>query len=76
VQANRQPNEIEAAILVRSTENLTTTSIIDDTVVLAITEDWKKQDRKLNGELEVADAETAKTDLRRLAGPSTSQAAL
>ena len=36
--------------------------MIDDADVETIVTDWKKQEEKLNEELEVADAETAKTD--------------
>jgi superfamily II DNA helicase RecQ len=60
--ADRQANETEVALLVRSAEEIFATNTTDNTDVLAITEDWKKQDEKLNEELEVADAETAKTD--------------
>jgi hypothetical protein len=36
--------------------------VIDSTDVEAIVTDWKEQEEKLNEELKVADAETAKTD--------------
>jgi len=36
--------------------------VIDNTDVETIATDWKKQEEKLNKELEVVDAETAKTD--------------
>jgi hypothetical protein len=39
-----------------------TRGVIDNADVETIVTDWKKQEEKLNEELEVADAETAKTD--------------
>jgi hypothetical protein len=36
--------------------------VIDNADVETITTDWKKQEEKLNEELEVADLETVKTD--------------
>jgi hypothetical protein len=36
--------------------------VIDNADVETIVTDWKKQEEKLNEELEVADAETAKID--------------
>jgi hypothetical protein len=48
----RQADAIEAA----------TTDTVDNIDISAITADWKRQDEKLNEELEIADAETAKTD--------------
>jgi hypothetical protein len=61
--AIRQAGETEAATLVTTAGNATaTTNAADDIDISAITADWKKQDEKLNEELEVADAETAKTD--------------
>jgi superfamily II DNA helicase RecQ len=59
----RQESETEAATLVRSAEDVATTvNTADNADISTITADWKKQDEKLNEELEVADAETAKTD--------------
>ena len=61
--AERQESETEAATLVRSAEDVATTAnTADNADISTITADWKKQDEKLNEELEVADAETAKTD--------------
>jgi superfamily II DNA helicase RecQ len=58
-----QANEAEAITIVRSAEDATTTTdTVDDADISAITTDWKKQDEKLNEELEVADTETVKTD--------------
>ena len=60
--AGREANETEAALLVRSEDRVTEVDTTDDAEISAITADWKKQDAKLKEELEVADAETAKTD--------------
>jgi hypothetical protein len=60
--AGRQADETEAAAPVRSAEDAAATTTVDNTDISAIAADWKKQDEKLDEELEVADAETAKTD--------------
>jgi superfamily II DNA helicase RecQ len=58
-----QGDDVEIAPPTRSTIDVAeTTGTSDNTEVAAITIDWKEQDEKLNEALEVADAETVKTD--------------
>jgi hypothetical protein len=59
---DRQEVDRDNTLLAVSTIDVTTASTTDNIDILAITTDWKEQDEKLNEELEVADAETAKTD--------------
>jgi hypothetical protein len=59
---DRQEVDRDNTLLAVSTIDVTTISIIDNIDILAIITDWKEQDEKLNEELEVADAETTKTD--------------
>ena len=58
-----QGDNAETVLSTRSTAN--TARIVgtsSDTEVAAIATDWREQDEKLNEALDVADAETAKTD--------------
>lgn len=59
---DRQADGAETAIQTTSAIEGGTREVIDDADVETIVTDWKKQEEKLNEELEVADAETAKTD--------------
>jgi sugar-specific transcriptional regulator TrmB len=59
---NRQADGAETAIQTTSAIEGGTRGVIDNADVETIVTDWKKQEEKLNEELEVADAETAKTD--------------
>jgi hypothetical protein len=59
---NRQADGAETAIQITSAIEGGTRGVIDNADVETIVTDWKKQEEKLNEELEVADAETAKTD--------------
>jgi hypothetical protein len=61
--ADDQGGNVEITLLARSTIDVAeTTKTSDNTEVAAIAIDWKEQDEKLNEALEVADAETVKTD--------------
>jgi hypothetical protein len=59
---NRQADGAETTIQTTSAIEGGTRGVIDNADVETIVTDWKKQEEKLNEELEVADAETAKTD--------------
>ena len=59
---DRQADGAESTIQTTSAIEGGTREVIDDTDVETIVTDWKKQEEKLNEELEVVDAETAKTD--------------
>jgi hypothetical protein len=59
---DRQADSAETTIQTTSTIKGGTRGVIENADVKAIVTDWKKQEEKLNEELEVADAETAKTD--------------
>jgi hypothetical protein len=55
-------DETETGPLAKADDETARTRSIDDTELAAIKADWKEQNDKLREELEVADAETAKTD--------------
>ena len=57
-----QVDGIETALQATSAIEGSTQGVIDSADVETIVTDWKEQEEKLNEELEVADAETAKTD--------------
>jgi hypothetical protein len=59
---DRQADGIETALQAMSAIEGSTQGVIDSADVEAIVTDWKEQEEKLNKELEVADAETVKTD--------------
>jgi hypothetical protein len=59
---NGQADGIETALQATSAIGGSTQGVIDNVDVETIITDWKEQEEKLNEELEVADAETAKTD--------------
>ncbi|KAM0710536.1 hypothetical protein Q7P35_002206 [Cladosporium inversicolor] len=61
--ADDQGGKVEVTLPARSTIDVAeTTGTSDNTEVAAIAIDWREQDEKLNEALEVADAETVKTD--------------
>ena len=57
-----QADGVETALQTTSAIEGGTRGVIENADVETIVTDWKKQEEKLNEELEVADAETAKTD--------------
>lgn len=59
---SEQAEDRETTLAVGSTGGTFTTSALDEADVLALVTDWKEQDKKLDDELEIADAKTAKTD--------------
>jgi hypothetical protein len=59
---DRQADSSETALQTTSVTEGGIRGVIDNADVETIVTDWKKQEEKLNEELEVADAETAKTD--------------
>jgi hypothetical protein len=59
---DRQADSSETALQTTSVAEGGIRGVIDNADVETIVIDWKKQEEKLNEELEVADAETTKTD--------------
>jgi hypothetical protein len=59
---DRQADGVETAIQTISAIEGGTQEVIDDANVKTIVTDWKKQEEKLNEELEVVDVETIKID--------------
>lgn len=57
-----QTDDREATLVVRSTGNASTASAREEADILALVADWKEHDKKVDEELETADAKTAKTD--------------